>query len=77
MKLGVFCEHQLPKLWEAHSEYQLIQDSMAQDIVLEELYTGSSRLHSHQSVDMVRMSPEQLKAIMAEKEVERVAAGDD
>ena len=35
MKLGVFYEHQLPKLWEAHSEYQLIQDSMAQDIVLE------------------------------------------
>ena len=77
MKLGVFYEHQLPKLWEAHSECQLIQDSMAQDIVLEKLYTESSRLHSHQSEDMVRMSLEQLKAIMAEKEVERVAAGDD
>ena len=49
MKLGVFCEHQLPKLWEAHSEYQLMQDSMAQNIVLEELYKEPFRLRSHQS----------------------------
>ena len=61
MNFGVFCEHQLPKLWEAHSEYQLIQDSMAQDIVLDELYMESSRLHSHQSEDIVLMSPEELK----------------
>ncbi len=61
MNLGVFCEHQLPKLWEAHSEYQLMQDPLAQDIVLEELYKEPFRLHSHQSEDMVRMSPEQLK----------------
>ena len=60
-------EHQLPKLWEAHSEYQLMQDSMAQNIVLEELYAELPRLHSHQSEDMVRMLPEQLKAMMAEK----------
>ncbi len=61
MNLGVSCEHQLPKLWEAHSEYQLMQDSLAQDIVLEELYKEPFRLHSHQSEDMVRMFPEQLK----------------
>ena len=77
MKLGAFCEHQLPKLWEAHSEYQLMQDSMAQNIVLEELYAELPRLHSHQSEDTVRMLPEQLKAMMAEREVERVAVGDD
>ena len=61
MNLGVFCEHQLPKLCEAHSEYQLMQDSLAQDIVLEELYKEPFRLHSHQSEDTFRMSPEQLK----------------
>lgn len=61
MNLGVFCEHQQPKLWEAHSEYQLMQDSLAQDIVLEELYKEPFRLHSHQSEDIVLMSPEELK----------------
>ena len=30
MKFGIFYEHQLPKPWEAHSEYQLMQDSLAQ-----------------------------------------------
>ena len=54
-----------------------MQDSMAQNIVLEELYAELPRLHSHQSEDTVRMLPEQLKAMMAEREVERVAAGDD
>ena len=54
-----------------------MQDSMAQNIVLEELYAELPRLYSHQSEDTVRMSPEQLKAMMAEREVERVAAGDD
>lgn len=54
-----------------------MQDSLAQDIVFEELYTDPFGLHSHQSEDMVRMSTERLKSMMAEKEVERVAAGDD
>ena len=30
MKFGIFYEHQLPKPWEEHSEYQLMQDSLAQ-----------------------------------------------
>ena len=54
-----------------------MQDSLAQDIVFVELYTDPFGLHSHQSEDTVRMLPEQLKAMMAEREVERVAAGDD
>ena len=49
MNLGVFCEH------------QLMQNSLAQDIVLEEFYREPFRVHSHQSEDIVRMSPEQLK----------------
>ena len=30
MKFGIFYEHQLPRPWEARSEYQLFQDSLAQ-----------------------------------------------
>ena len=67
MKFGIFYEHQLPKPWEEHSEYQLIQNSLAQIELADQL--GNE--------DIVRLSPEQLKAIMAQKEAERAAAGDD
>ena len=30
MKFGIFYEHQLPRPWGAKSEYQLLQDSLAQ-----------------------------------------------
>jgi hypothetical protein len=30
MKFGVFYEHQLPKPWEEQSEFQLMQNSLAQ-----------------------------------------------
>ena len=50
---------------------------LAQEIVLEELDTAPYDLYSHQNEDIVRLSPEQLKAIMAQKEAERAAAGDD
>ncbi len=30
MKFGVFYEHQLPRPWQAHSEYELMQNSLAQ-----------------------------------------------
>ncbi|HEV7286926.1 MAG TPA: LLM class flavin-dependent oxidoreductase, partial [Kaistia sp.] len=30
MKFGIFYEHQVPRPWEARSEYQLFQDSLAQ-----------------------------------------------
>ena len=30
MKFGIFYEHQLPKPWGEQSEYQLMQDSLAQ-----------------------------------------------
>ena len=50
---------------------------LAQEIVLEELDTAPYDLYSNQNEDIVRLSPEQLKAIMAQKEAERAAAGDD
>ena len=50
---------------------------LAQEIVLEDLDTAPYDLYSHQNEDIVRLSPEQLKAIMAQKEAERAAAGDD
>src|SRR6202171_1401061 len=30
MKFGVFCEHQLPRPWQATSEYDLLQNSLLQ-----------------------------------------------
>ena len=30
MKFGIFYEHQLPRPWDPTSEYQLLQDSLAQ-----------------------------------------------
>ena len=30
MKFGIFYEHQLPRPWGKHSEYQLLQDSLTQ-----------------------------------------------
>ncbi|MBL0897727.1 MAG: LLM class flavin-dependent oxidoreductase [Reyranella sp.] len=30
MKFGIFYEHQLPRPWGPHSEYQLLQDSLSQ-----------------------------------------------
>ena len=47
------------------------------EIVLEELDTAPYDLYSHQNEDIVRLSPEQLKAIIAHKEAERAAAGGD
>ena len=50
---------------------------LAQEIVPEELDTAPYDLYGHQNEVIVRLSPEQLKAIMAQKEAERAAAGDD
>jgi hypothetical protein len=44
------------------------QDVLAGRIVLEELETESHDLYAHQNEDIVRLTPEQLKQRMAEKE---------
>ena len=46
------------------------------DIVLEDLDTQGYDIYSHQNEDIVRLTPEQLKAQMAAKETAQ-AAGDD
>jgi hypothetical protein len=45
--------------------------------VLEDLDTQPYDLYSHQNEDIIRMSPEELKAMMATKKAEKVAASDD
>ena len=68
----------MPEFHDAEADHQVWKEKvLAQDIVLEELDTEPYDLYSHQNEDIVRMSPEQLKAMMAAKEAERAAAGDD
>jgi hypothetical protein len=50
------------------------QDVLAGRIALEELDTEPYDLYAHQNEDIVRLTPEQLKQRMAEKE--RMAAGE-
>ena len=50
-------------------------DVLAGKIVLEDLDTGGYDLYSHQNEDIVRLTPEQLKQRMAEKE-RTLAAGE-
>ena len=50
----------------AHAEWK--RAVLARDIRLEELDTTPYDIYSHQNEHIVRLSPEQLKAKMAEKE---------
>jgi hypothetical protein len=51
------------------------QDVLAGRIVLEDLDTERYDLYAHQNEDIVRMTPEQLKQRMAEKEKMAAAGG--
>lgn len=51
------------------------QDVLAGRIVLEELDTERYDLYAHQNEDIVRMTPEQLKQRIAEKERLAAAGG--
>jgi hypothetical protein len=53
------------------------QDVLKGTVVLEGLDTQPYDLYSHQNEDIIRMSPEELKAMMATKKAEKVAASDD
>lgn len=81
MKFGIFYEHQLPRPWGERSEYQLLQDALAQIELADRLgydYAGhvdlaadnadTYKLYAHQNEDIVRLTPEELKAKMAAKE---------
>jgi len=83
MKVGIFYELQLPRPWRERSEYQLLQDALAQIELADQLgydyawlvehhfleeYSHCSALYAHQNEDIVRLTPEELKAKMAAKE---------
>jgi len=74
--LEMFAKEVMPEFHDADAEHQQWKrDVLDQRIVLEELDTEPYDLYSHQNEDIVRLTPEQLKAQMAQKEAERAAAG--
>ena len=75
--LKMFAEEVMPEFHgqeAAHAEWK--KAVLAGDIVLEDLDTQAYDLYSHQNEDIVRLTPEQLKAQMAAKEA-AAASGDD
>ena len=76
--LEMFAKEVTPEFHKADTAHQHWKEKvLAKEIMLEELDTATYDLYSFQNEDIVRLSPEQLKDIMAQKEVERAAAGDD
>lgn len=77
--LELFAKEVMPEFHERDAEHQQWkQDVLDGRIVLEELTTEGYDLYAHQNEDIVRLTPEQLKAIMAEKEArEKAASGGD
>ena len=76
--LEMFAKEVMPEFHEADVEHQAWkQKVLAQEIVLDELDTEPYDLYSHQNEDIVRLSPVQLKEMMAKKEGERAVVGGD
>jgi alkanesulfonate monooxygenase SsuD/methylene tetrahydromethanopterin reductase-like flavin-dependent oxidoreductase (luciferase family) len=76
--LALFAKEVMPEFKAREPEHaQWKEDVLAGRIVLEELSTEPYDLYSHQNEDIVRLSPEELKAQMAAKEAAITAAGDD
>ena len=74
--LEMFAKEVMPEFHQADAEHQAWkQKVLAQEIVLDELDTEPYDLYSHQNEDIVRLSPEQLKEMMAKKEAERAVVG--
>src|SRR3984957_2000071 len=72
--LDLFAKEVMPEFHDRQAAQDIWkQDVLAGRIVLEDLDTDRYDLYAHQNEDIVRMTPEQLKARMAEKE--RLAAG--
>ena len=72
--LKLFAEEVMPEFHAdqpAHEDWK--RQVLARELVLEEIDTASYDLFAHQNEDIVRLTPEQLKAQMAAKEA---AAGD-
>jgi alkanesulfonate monooxygenase SsuD/methylene tetrahydromethanopterin reductase-like flavin-dependent oxidoreductase (luciferase family) len=73
--LRLFAEEVMPEFHADEAAHQAWKQEVVNgNLVLEDLDTSDYELYSHQNEDIVRESPEQLKARMAAKEV--AAAGD-
>ncbi|MEM7250371.1 MAG: LLM class flavin-dependent oxidoreductase [Pseudomonadota bacterium] len=76
--LTLFANEVMPEFVEREPEHEAWKQAvLSGDIKLEELDTENYDLYSHQNEDIVRLTPEQLKAMMAEKEARQGASGDD
>ena len=75
--LKLFAEEVMP---EFHADQPAQEawkaDVLAKRIILEELDTTGYDLYAHQNEDIVRLTPEQLKQMMAEKEAAKAAAAE-
>ena len=76
--LEMFAKEVMPEFTAEEPAHQAWkQDVLDGKIALEDLDTQPYDLYSHQNEDIIRMPPEELKAMIAAKEAERAAAGDD
>ena len=78
--LEMFAREVMPEFHAAEADHQVWKDKvLAREIVLEDLDTTGYDIFSHQNEHIVRLTPEQLKQRMAEKEAQqqRAAGGSD
>jgi alkanesulfonate monooxygenase SsuD/methylene tetrahydromethanopterin reductase-like flavin-dependent oxidoreductase (luciferase family) len=74
--LEIFAKEIMPEFHAEEPAHQAWkQDVLEGKIVLEDLDTEPYDLYSHQNEDIVRMSPEELKAMMAAKDAARAQTG--
>jgi alkanesulfonate monooxygenase SsuD/methylene tetrahydromethanopterin reductase-like flavin-dependent oxidoreductase (luciferase family) len=74
--LELFAAEVMPEFKAGHAAHEAWKaEVLAGRTVLEEIDTGGYDLYAHQNEDIVRLTPEQLKARMAEKERTGSAAG--
>ncbi len=72
--LTMFAEEVMPEFHDGEQDHQAWKRKVLDgDIVLAELTTEGYDLYAHQNEDIVRMSPEELKRRMAEKEAAKAA----
>ena len=75
--LELFAREVMPEFHAAEAEHAVWkQKVLDREIVLEDLDVAKYDIFSHQNEHIVRLTPEQLKQKMAEKE-KKLAAGED
>jgi hypothetical protein len=66
--LDLFAKEVMPEFHAAEAEQRLEAEGLPREIVLEDLDVQKYDIYSHQNEHIVRLTPEQLKQKMAEKE---------